>query len=83
MFTCDYPRLVFTVSLPASADHRTLVHCNGLIIMGMAAALALCTGLTWYRLVRSTRALCKEEEEAASQEAVVEREHKNAVVPVI
>jgi hypothetical protein len=64
-----------------------------LIIMGMAAALALCAGLTWYRLVRSTRALRKEEEdavsqeadsqEAVSQEAAAVGEHKNAVVPLI
>jgi hypothetical protein len=52
-----------------------------LIIMGITAALTLCAGFDWYRLVRSARALRKEEEQAASQEAVEIGEHKNAVVP--
>jgi hypothetical protein len=59
------------------------LHQASLIVMGIAAALTLCAGFSWYWLVRTTRALHKQEEEAASQEAVVEREHKNAVVPVI
>jgi hypothetical protein len=52
-----------------------------LIIVGITAALALCGGLGWYMLERSTRA--KEEEQAASREAAAVGEHKNTVVPVM
>jgi hypothetical protein len=59
------------------------IHEVSLIIMGIAAALTLCAGFGWYWLVRSARALHKEEEQAASQEAAAVGEHKDTVVPVI
>jgi hypothetical protein len=52
-----------------------------LLCMGITAALALCGGLGWYKLERSTRT--KEEEQAASQEAAAVGERKNTVIPVM